>query len=336
MSATERAAFERWPDLADRRVGGTTVAANDEFFAPKDRLVEPGPPEFRPDEYTDRGKWMDGWETRRRRDPGHDWCVVRLGAPGVVHGVVVDTRHFRGNHPEAASVEGARLEIEPLKWEDPAVEWVPLVPRSPLAGDAENGFRVDVDRTWTHVRLSIFPDGGVARLRVHGEARPDWDLLARTGRAGGIELAAIPRGGAVMACSDEFFGAPGNLLLPGDAQGMWDGWETRRRRGPGHDWVVVRLGHRARIERVEIDTRHFKGNYPESARLEAIDAPDAAAGPPADAPWRETLPRTRLLPDDVHPFEAPELTPVEATHVRLSIFPDGGVARLRVFGTPLA
>jgi allantoicase len=327
--------FLRLPDLASARLGGRALAANDEFFAPKENLVLDAAPVFDPARYTDRGKWMDGWETRRRRDPGHDWCVVRLGVPGVVRGVVVDTAHFRGNHPRSASIDAARLASDPERWED--VEWSSVVPDSMLAGDTRNAFPVSNERSWTHVRLSIVPDGGVARLRVHGEAAPDWELVSRTERSGGVEVASIPRGGLVIACSDEFFGAPNHLLLPDEAEGMWDGWETRRRRDPGHDWVIVRLGRRVRVERVEVDTRHFKGNYPESARVEAIDATDAT---PAQltaegGTWREVVPRRPLRPDVAHVLEPPELSPLDATHVRLSIFPDGGVARLRVRGTLL-
>lgn len=328
--------FLQLPDLASEALGGRAIRANDEFFAPKENLVLDTAPVFDPARYTDHGKWMDGWETRRRREPGNDWCVVRLGVRGIVRGVIVDTAHFRGNHPESASLEAARLEVEPGDWDD--VEWASLVPRSPLSGDSANRFPVADERPWTHVRLSIFPDGGVARLRVHGDVAPDWGLLERSPGPGGVEVAAIPRGGAVVASSDEFFGAPHHLLLPGNPEGMWDGWETRRRRGPGNDWVVVRLGRRTMVERVEIDTLHYKGNYPESARVEAIDAPGASVEElTADgAVWRELVPRTRLRADHAHSFEPPVLATAEATHVRLSIFPDGGVARLRVQGRPLA
>lgn len=327
-------AFLRLPDLARARLGGRVLVANDEFFAPKENLVADTEPVFEPERYTERGKWMDGWETRRRREPGNDWCVVRLGVPGIVRGVVVDTSHFRGNHPESASVEGAHLGSEPARWDD--VAWSELVPRSALQGDERNAFAVSDDRVWTHARLSIHPDGGVARLRVYGEASPDWDRLARAEPGARLEVAAIPRGGRVLACSDAFFGSPGNLLQPDEPRGMWDGWETRRRRGPGFDWVVVRLGRRVQVERVEIDTRHFKGNHPASARVEALDAPDADdRDVSAASGWREILDLRPLRPDVAHVFGAPDLRPAEASHVRLSILPDGGVARLRVRGAPV-
>jgi allantoicase len=322
-----RSAFRRYPNLASERLGGRAVHANDEFFAPKENLVAAGAPIFDPDRYTDRGKWMDGWETRRRRQPGNDWCVVRLGIPGRIRGVVVDTRHFKGNHPESASIEACEIADEPGSWD--AAPWETLVERSPLAPDGPNEFPVEDDRRWTHVRLSIFPDGGVARLRVHGEATPDWaDLVAQ----GPVDLAAIEHGGRVLAASDEFFSAPENLLMPGASTGMHDGWETRRRRGPGHDWVVIRLGRRGRIARVEIDTHHFKGNYPESASLEVADAPEAGDALPVESAWTEVLALTRLDPDDTHAFAPPRIQPADATHARLRIYPDGGVSRLRVYG----
>jgi allantoicase len=327
--------FRRYPDLASSLLGGRAVHANDAFFAPVESLVDPATAVFDPDRYTDRGKWMDGWETRRRREPGNDWAVVRLGVPGVVRGVVVDTRHFKGNHPESASVEATVVAHEPPAWEEAA--WTPLVPRSPLAPDAENAFAVDDPRAWTHVRLSIYPDGGVARLRVHGEAAPDWEQVS-----GPVDLASVTLGGRIADASDAFFSDPAHLLLPGRSTGMHDGWETRRRRGPGHDWVIVRLGHRGRIERVEIETHHFKGNYPESAALDLADLGErpersgrggsAEDQIPTDSAWREVLPRTKLGPDAAHAFDAEAPA---ATHARLRIYPDGGVARLRIYGEPL-
>jgi len=293
-------------DLAAERLGGVALEANDEFFAAKENLLKPGRGAWIDDKYTDRGKWMDGWETRRRRTPGHDWCLIKLGLPGVVRGVDVDTNHFKGNFPEACSID-ARVGDDG--------DWDEILPKAPLQGHAQNRFEIREPRLWTHVRLNIHPDGGVARLRVYGEAVPSPAQLAGT-----IDLAAVGNGGVVVVANDEFFGSRRNLILPGDAINMGDGWETRRRRGAGHDWVVVRLGAAGIVRRAEVDTSHFKGNSPGSCWVEAADA--------AEGPWRELLVRTELGPDRKHAFEVNG----PARFVRLSIHPDGGVARLRLWG----
>lgn len=320
-------------DLAAARVGGRAVLANDEFFASKANLLKAGNPVFIEGRYTSRGKWMDGWETRRRRTPGNDWCIVRLGIPGVVRAVTVDTRHFRGNHPESCSLDGTALPGDPAsaRLRRATLPWRAILPPSPLAGNTENEFPVTDDARITHLRLNIFPDGGVARLRVWGEARPDWAAIEAGKKR--LDLAAIGHGGVPLAASDEFFSEPVNLLMPGPPADMSDGWETRRRRGPGHDWVILRLGARGAIDAVVVDTTHFKGNFPESVRLEGCDAPELGARdiPDDRAPWRELVPRTKLKADASHRFRAIGRSgPV--THVRLSIYPDGGVARLRLFG----
>jgi allantoicase len=344
------------PDLACARLGGAVLAANDEFFAPKENLVRDEPARWDPDRYTDRGKWMDGWETRRRREPGHDWCVVRLGLPGIPRVVVVDTAHFRGNFPESCSLEGCDAPAEATAEEllGPGVEWLEILPVSRLEGDARNRFALETPYRFTHLRLHIYPDGGVARLRVHGEVVPRAADLAGDAP---VDLAALAHGARVVAASDRFFGSPEKLLLPGDPAGMHDGWETRRRRGPGHDWVVIRLAAPGVPERVEVDTSFFKGNAPGSCSLEGLLAgdgpPGLAAGfdsssergiaaPPgsdgeldlaaAETAWRPLLPRTALEPDRVHLFDRLEPIGGPVTHVRFAIHPDGGVARLRVHG----
>jgi allantoicase len=324
--------FTRLVDLASARLGGRVLWANDEFFAEKENLLRPEKPVFREHEYTERGKWMDGWETRRRRTPGHDWCLVRLGLPGILRGVVIDTSFFRGNYPEHASLEAcaAASDASVEELEAAGAEWEEVLPKSPLAGDAENRFVIGSPFRFTHLRLRIYPDGGVARLRVHGEVVPDWPEVVAA--AGEVDLVAVEHGGRWLAASDMFFSHPGNLLMPGRGARMDDGWETKRRRGPGHDWVVLRLGIPGTIRRVEIDTAHFKGNYPDTASVDACavphDAPDFEPWP-----WRELLPRTKLQADTVHRFT--ELADLGAvTHARLAIHPDGGVSRLRLFGEP--
>jgi allantoicase len=320
--------FTDFPDLAAERIGGAVIAANDDFFAPKENLVKASAPEWREGEYTDRGKWMDGWETRRRRTPGYDWAIIQLGMPGIVHGVVIDTTFFTGNYPEEASIDAAVMEGRPSvdSMISEEVRWEPLLARSPLKGNTVNAFAIDGGgRRVTHLRLNIFPDGGVARLRVHGEVVPDDDFF-RSVRE--VDLAALQNGGFVVSCSDMHYGNRQNLILPGRSTHMGDGWETKRRRGPGHDWAIVRLARRGVVERVELDTDHFKGNAPGKCMLEYCDA-----GLSFDADsveWEVLVPETPLQPDAQHHWN--ELSAGAATNVRLNIYPDGGVARLRLFG----
>jgi allantoicase len=321
-------------DLASERLGGAVLATNDEFFAPKEGLIKATKPEWREGLYTERGKWMDGWETRRRRAPGEDWAVLRLGASGTVRGVVIDTSFFTGNFPESASLDGCEVDGTPATstLTDGGVVWQPLLPLVTLAGDTQNRFDVERSpRQVTHVRLTIHPDGGVARLRVHGDVIPCDDLLVPGERH---DLAAMEHGGFVTACSDMWYGHRQNLILPGRSTHMGDGWETRRRRGPGHEWTIVRLARRAVIDRVELDTDHYKGNAPGSCMLECADTGAISTGETFDAAaqqWRELVPNTPLQPHARHRF-ASEVTPRNCTHVRLNIYPDGGVARLRLFG----
>lgn len=321
-------------DLAAERFGGAVLAANDELFAPKENLLKAAAPVWIEGKYTDVGKWMDGWETRRRRQPGHDWCLIRLGLPGIPRGLVVDTSFFRGNYPEECSLEACAVEGYPTA-DDLFVEgvkWTVILPRVRLQGDSRNVFQIEknIGRV-THLLFRIYPDGGVARLRVHGDVIPDWLALDR--RQSEVDLAAVENGGRVLSCSDMFFGNRHNLILPGPPRGMHDGWETRRRRGEGFDWAIVQLGARGAVHRLEIDTSHFKGNAPGSAWVEGIDAPGAyadALSSPAFG-WKEILPKTPLRPHTLHRFDD-LLGDGPFTHVRLGIHPDGGVARLRVFG----
>jgi allantoicase len=328
--------FTELVDLTSERLGGAVLYANDDFFAPKENLLKPAAPIFLENEYTDRGKWMDGWESRRKRVPGYDWCVVRLGLPGIIRGVIVDTSHFKGNFPEQCSLEACALDgntgIEELIGND--IQWAEILPQSMLQGDSVNSFSINNDERFTHLRFKIYPDGGVARLRVYGDVVPDWLRLERQCRSE-IDLAAVEHGGLVLDCSDMFFGHRHNMIMPGNGVNMSDGWETKRRRGPGHDWSIVRLGRKGVIHRLEVDTSHFKGNFPESCSLEARDATGTSdeVALNTQGSWKEVLARTTLQAHTCHHFES-EIKPVGAiTHVRFNIFPDGGVSRLRVYGT---
>ncbi len=318
----ERHLFHKWIQLEQPRLGTRVTFATDEFFAAKERLIEPQEPVFIDDKYDDHGKWMDGWESRRKRVPGHDYCIVKLGLPGVVRGFDIDTRYFTGNFPPEASIEACVSDEEA-----PDNGWIELVPKAPLQGDAHNYIGVDNDQTWTHLRLNIFPDGGIARLRIYGEIRPAFSSVDDV-----IDLVALENGGRAIACSDEHYGSMHNLNVAGRGVNMGDGWETARRRGPGNDWVVLALGHAGRIEKAEVDTAHFKGNYPDRVAIEAaVFASDVEAVAEGGA-WLPLLAESKLEMDKQHYFES-ELEPMgAATHVRVSIYPDGGISRLRLHG----
>ncbi len=321
-------------DLASEKLGGAVIFANDEFFAPKENLLQPGAAIWVDGKYTQRGKWMDGWETMRRRSPRleeeFDWCVVRLGAPGRIRGVTVDTSFFRGNFPSHCSIDACAADSKSDVTElvGDKVNWTEILPMSVLSGDSPNNFTIDSEQSSTHVRLKIFPDGGVARLRIHGDVLPDWDSLKT--RDSEIDLAAVENGGTVPLASDMFFGHRINLIMPGLARDMSDGWESQRRRGPGHDWCIIKLGTSGTLTRVEIDTSHFKGNYPESCSIDVGHADSSAELDSIE--WRELLANTKLQPHTRHMFDD-ELSDIGAvTHARLNIFPDGGVSRLRLYG----
>lgn len=329
-----RVAFAELIDLAAEKVGGRALYANDEFFAPKENLLKPGRGVFIPDKYTEFGKWMDGWETRRKRVPGYDWCLIQLGLPGVIRGVNVDTNHFIGNFPEYASVDALEVQGQPSPEELQKATWTELVPRTKLVGGTQNYLPVASERRWTHLRLNIYPDGGVARFRVHGEVKPDLARLTQAGEL--VDLAAAAHGGTVIQCNDAFFGPKDNLILPGRAANMGEGWETRRKRVPGFDWIVVKLAVPGTLHRIEVDTHHYKGNFPDMASIEGcylrenlLDFANAK-----DIAWTEVLPRTKLQADHRHVFESELRAAGPFTHVRLNIFPDGGVSRLRVHGKP--
>jgi len=319
-------------DLVSEKLGGAVLYANDDFFAPKENLLKPAAPIWIEGKYTDLGKWMDGWETRRRRSPRldetFDWCIIRLGMPGEIKGVVVDTAFFRGNYPSHCSLEACTVDGQPdiVQLLAPGTHWNEILPVSALKGDSQNEFAIERAGRVTHLRFKIYPDGGVARLRVHGRVLPDWDALKR--RNSEIDLAAAENGGDVPLASDMFFGHRHNLIMPGLAQNMSDGWESQRRRGPGHDWCIVKLGTKGTITRVEIDTSHFKGNYPESCSIEG----GVSDGDLDALKWRDLLPMSKLQAHTRHTFTGELVDLGDVTHVRFNIFPDGGVSRLRLYG----
>ncbi|MEO6732205.1 MAG: allantoicase [Ferruginibacter sp.] len=324
--------FTKMIDLAAERLGGKALLCSDDFFAEKENLLKPGRGIFIADKYTDRGKWMDGWESRRKRGPGHDWCIIQLATPGSIFGVDIDTNHFLGNHPPFASIDAFNIkDTDTDNFEE--LEWIEILPRSPLQAGSQNLFEVKDQNVYTHLRLNIFPDGGVARLKVYGEVVKDWSLV---GEAEEVDLAAAFNGARAVLCNDMFFSHMDNLILPGRGINIGDGWETKRNRNPGNkDWVIVRLAHEGSIHRIVIDTGHFKGNYPDSCMIEGChiedDSPVDFSNDQLD--WLVILPQVKLQADHEHFFENELAATGPFTHVRLTIFPDGGISRMRVFGT---
>lgn len=318
----EHAPFRHYLDLADARLGSQVVAVSDEWFAPASRMLQAGEPVWKEGVFDDSGKWMDGWETRRKRFEGHDQAVIRLGVPGVLKGVDIDTRFFTGNHPPAASLDGSFCaEGDP----DDSTSWSEVLPAVELQGDSHHYHPIDDERPWTHLRLNIYPDGGIARLRLYGVPYRDWSSQP-PGTA--LDLAAAVNGGRALACSDQHFGHMGNLLNPGRAINMGDGWETGRRRTPGHDWVIVALGHPGSIEAAVVDTLHFKGNYPESCSIQAafVEGGNEARIEAQSLFWRELLPAQKLEMHQEHRFERHLNALGPITHVRLNIFPTAASA----------
>ena len=323
--------FIHMTDLAAERLGGKVLSCSDDFFAEKENLIKPGRGIFITDKYTDRGKWMDGWESRRKRTPGHDWCIVQLATSGKIHGVDIDTNHFLGNHPPHASIEACFIsdgsEFDPEK-----AQWTEILTKSPLEPGSQNLYEIEDENVYTHLRLHIYPDGGVARLKVYGEVFRDWSTVSEIDV---IDLSAAVNGAKSVLCNDMFFSHMDNLIMPDRGINMGDGWETKRNRTPNNmDWVIVRLAHEGVIDRLLIDTCHFKGNYPDSCAVEGCNIPiqEEFKFNTGEVNWIPILRQTKLQADLEHYFEKEILIKEPCTHIRLSIFPDGGISRMRAWG----
>ncbi len=321
--------FTKLTDFAAERLGGKTLSCSDDFFAEMENLLKPGRGIFIVDKYTDRGKWMDGWESRRKRVLGNDWCIIQLATSGKIHGVDIDTNHFLGNHPPFASIEAcytsSNNELE-------NATWIEILSKSPLLPGSQNFFEIQSKEIFTHVRLNIYPDGGVARLKVYGEVYKDWEVVNEEEL---IDLAAAVNGAKSILCNDMFFSHMDNLIMPGRGINMGDGWETKRNRTPNNkDWVIVRLAHEGLIKKILVDTCHFKGNYPDSFYIEGcnITREDETNMLSEKIQWIKILNQTKLQADFEHNFENEIISKDTFTHVRLTILPDGGISRMRLWG----
>lgn len=324
---TYAAPFEKYVNLADARLGTRALSVTDDWFADVNRLFQPTPAVWKEGVFDDNGKWMDGWESRRKRFEGYDSAVIRLGVAGTLKGVDIDTSFFTGNFPPSASLEACWLaEGEP----DEYTAWVEILPAVELQGNSHHYHALDTAQPVSHLRFNIYPDGGIARLRVYGVPHRDWTQAGTQV----LDLASALNGGRALACSDEHYGSMGNLLNPGRGVNMGDGWETARRRTPGNDWVIIALGHAGVVEEVIVDTLHFKGNYPDSCSIQGafVKGGTDSQIETQSLFWRELLPSQKLHMHQEHSFSAPLNDLGAITHIRLNVFPDGGVSRLRVLG----
>ena len=323
-------AFAQLIDLAAERLGGKVLYATDDFFAEKENLIKKGRGIFIIDAYTDRGKWMDGWESRRKRTPGHDWAIVQLATPGKIAGFDIDTNFFLGNHPPHASVEAIYLEDASAITDWEILPWEEILEKSHLDAGSQNFYECKSEKLFTHLRLHIYPDGGVARFRVYGTVFKNWDAIASNEI---IDLVAAINGGQAVACNDMFFSAMSNLIMPGRGINMGDGWETKRNRTPNNrDWVILQLATIGTINKILVDTCHFKGNYPDRCSIEGCIIEDGSNPLAESIQWTTLLPEQKLSADTEHEFEKEIINKGPFSHIRLNIFPDGGISRLRLWG----
>ena len=318
-------------NLASPKMGTKILAFSDDFFGKVTRMLNDKDPIFIEDKYDNHGKWMDGWESKRRRDGGNDWAIIKLGSAGIISKIEIDTSYFTGNFPPFFSLEGIYSETEPNK----DTHWKSLIAKTNLVGDCKNNFELNLKEKFNFVRLQIFPDGGVARIRLFGEVKYNWD---RFNNEEIIELSSLKLGGSILAYNNAHYGDVSALLSEGRGKTMGDGWETRRRREPGNDWIIIKLAQKGIIEKIEIDTAHFKGNYPDRASIQAISIDKNITTKDliqSSENWDVILDETKLTADNIHEYEINSNSKAEATHIRLNIYPDGGVSRLRIFGKKL-
>ena len=310
-------------------MGTKILSVSDEFFGEAIRMLSDKEPVFIEDKFDEHGKWMDGWESKRRRDGGNDWVIIKLGSPGVISTIEVDTSYFTGNFPPFFSLEGCYSSEIPNDDDD----WILLKTKTSLIGDKKNNFDIKSNKTLNYIRLQIFPDGGVARLRLFGEVKYDWGKFKNNEL---IELSSLNLGGSIVAFNNAHYGDVSALLSEGRGKTMGDGWETRRRREPGNDWIIIKLAKKAMIKEIEIDTAHFKGNFPDKASIQATSVSEVVSSNENiikdSEKWDLVLDKTKLKADNVHKFSLNLNPQIEATHIRLNIYPDGGVSRLRIFG----
>ena len=313
-------------DLAQPRLGTKVIYKTDDFFASANRIISPTEPVFKVGVFDKHGKWMDGWESRRKRTAGHDYIIIKLGKPGTIKKVDVDTSHFNGNQPAMISIEGANSNSNKIN----QLNWQPLLSKKKTKANSHHYFTVNSDKVFTHIKFNIFPDGGVARLRLYGSIAKSSKLKNKK-----INLASLLDGSSVIACNNEHFGKAENILAPGKAKNMGDGWETRRRRGKGFDWLILNSLDGKEIDKIEISTHHFKGNFPSHCSLQAAYLPNSKNSKQivkSSITWKYLLKDAKLSANKVHVFKNNLMKKDKINFIKINIFPDGGISRFRIYG----
>ena len=319
-------------NVASCELGTKVIYTTDEFFAPVTRMLQETEAVFK-DEYDENGHWMDGWESRRKRDGENDYCILKLGVTSKISTFLVDTSQFKGNYPLAVSIKGIKSskDDEQFLQEIKDEQWIDLLKQSDLEGDTKQYFDSIDFSELTHLRVDIYPDGGVARFKAFGEICFDDSLFEEEN----INVLSMRNGARAVHTNNEFFGSLSNILKDDEAINMGDGWETRRRREPGNDWGIIELSNPALIDNIMIDTNFFKGNYADSFSICSayLENTTDSSVVTQSMFWEELISSKKLEMDTKHYFSNNDLLhnkPI--THIRINIFPDGGVSRLKLFG----
>ena len=315
-------------NLADPRIGSKVVFKTDDFFASAKRIINNQTPVFKEGVFDNHGKWMDGWETRRRRTKGFDYLIIKLGKPGKIRSIDIDTAYFSGNQPTQASLEAC---FSKKNNPNNKSNWIQILNKKKIGPNKNHNFKIKNQSIFTHVKLNIYPDGGVARLRIFGEI-----ILQKFNfKNKVINLTSMVNGASIVGCNNEHFGKSENILAPGRGKNMGDGWETRRSRGKNYDWLIVKCGHAGKIKKIEIDTHHFKGNYPDSCSIQATyiskKMPNSAIVQKSQK-WDLILNRAKLKANKKHIFKNKIMSKNKINFIKINIFPDGGISRIRTFG----
>ena len=314
-------------DLAQPRLGSKVIFKTDDFFASANRIINPLPPVFKDGLFDKNGKWMDGWESRRKRSPGHDFLIIKLGKPGYLNKVDVDTSYFNGNQPSMVSLEGCSSKSKNIN----QFKWKTFITKKKIKPNSHHIFNVSSKSIFTHVKLNIFPDGGVARLKLYGSMSKENNNFGNKT----INLASLLNGASIIACNNEHFGKAENILAPGKAKSMRDGWETRRRRDKGIDWLILNTINGKKIDKIEISTHHFKGNFPSYCSLQAafISGKKSSSAVVKDSKkWKFLMNKINLSANKTHKFKNKLMKNNKINFIKINIYPDGGISRFKVFG----